>query len=652
MTCFEEARFQDCRFRVKIMSNKFYVTTPIYYVTAKPHLGSLYSTLLADVAKRWHKLHGKEAFFLTGTDEHGQKVAQAAADAGKSPKEFTDSFIDNYKSTWKKYSIEYDHFIRTTDDYHVKAVQKWLQNLIDKGDIYKAKYEGSYCTPCETFVTEKDQEKGDEVVKCPSCNRETSLVSEDSYFFRLSAYEDKLLKFFADNPNFIIPKEKTNEVTSFIKSGLRDLCISRSTITWGVPFPGDEQHVTYVWADALNNYITGIGYGDESRAEEFKKWWPADLQVLGKDILRFHAIYWPAFLMASDLPLPKQLLVHGWIKIADQKMSKSLGNAVDPDELCKEYGADVVRYYLVSQMAITHDSNFGINLLREAVSADLANSLGNLLNRSISLALKNKLEVAKQPVKLDTRSQELLKLIKTTSQEYTGLMDGCSYHMAVATVNKLIAKVNAYFHELEPWKLAKPNPELFNEVIWVACAALEAVAILYSPIMPTKMAELLERINSQLDLSGNVLVKIEAGEISKEFKLQSGDALFMKYEKIEEQPEETQKDEINYIEFDDFVKVELLVGTIEVCEEVPKSDKLLRMEVNFGDKGTRQILAGIKQFYLPSDLIGKQGTFVYNLKPRKMMGMESQGMMLMVDGADGLQRIVPTSEVTNGERLR
>ena len=634
------------------MSNKFYVTTPIYYVTAKPHLGSLYSTLLADVAKRWQKLHGKEAFFLTGTDEHGQKVAQAAADAGKSPKEFVDSFIDNYKSTWKKYNIEYDNFIRTTDDYHVKAVQKWLQNLIKKGDIYKAKYEGSYCTPCETFVTEKDQEKGDEDVKCPSCGRETSLVSEDSYFFRLSAYQDKLLKFFADNPNFIIPKEKTNEVTSFIKSGLRDLCISRSTITWGVPFPGDEQHVTYVWADALNNYITGIGYGDESRAEEFKKWWPADLQVLGKDILRFHAIYWPAFLMASDLPLPKQLLVHGWIKIADQKMSKSLGNAVDPDELCKEYGADVVRYYLVSQMAITHDSNFGINLLREAVSADLANSLGNLLNRSISLALKNKLEVAKKPAQFDAKSQELLQLIKTTSQEYAKLMDGCSYHMAVATVNKLIAKVNAYFHDLEPWKLAKPNPELFNEVIWVACAALEAVAILYSPIMPTKMVELLERINSQLDLSGNVLVKIESGEISKEFKLQSGDALFMKYEKIEEELEEVQKDEINYIEFDDFVKVELLVGTIEVCEEVPKSDKLLRMEVNFGDKGTRQILAGIKQYYSPSDLIGRQGTFVYNLKPRKMMGMESQGMMLVVDGADGLQRIVPTSDVANGERLK
>jgi methionyl-tRNA synthetase len=635
--------------------SRFYVTTPIYYVTAKPHLGSLYSTLLADVSARFNKLQGKEVFFLTGTDEHGQKVAQAAENNGKSPKAFVDGFIDQYKQTWQNYNIAYSHFIRTTDEYHVKAVQKWLQNLIDTGDIYKAKYEGRYCTPCETFVTEKDQaEDSGDTVKCGSCNRETIAVAEDSYFFKLSAYEDRLLKFFADNPNFIIPKEKANEVISFVKSGLRDLCISRSTIKWGIPFPGDEQHVTYVWADALNNYITGIGYGDDSRAAEFAKWWPADLQVLGKDIIRFHAVYWPAFLMASGMPLPKHLLVHGWLKIADQKMSKSLGNGVDPDVLCKEYGADVVRYYLTSQMAITQDSNFGINLLRTAVSADLANSLGNLLSRSVSLALKNKLEVAKKPQDFVEQSAALLALIKSTASEYTKLMDECSYHMAIAAVNKLVARANAYFHEQQPWKIVKDQPELFNEVIWATCAVLEAVSILLQPVMPTKMVELQARIGSQIKLEGDVLAKVVAGEASSEFKLEHREPLFMKYDKLEPveapQVEEVKKD-ANSIEFDDFLKVELIVGTITVCDEVPKSKKLLRMDVDFGDKGMRQVLSGIKEFYSPADMVGRQGVFVFNLKPRKIMGMESQGMLLSVADGDNLKLAAVADKVTNGSRL-
>src|SRR3990167_3988935 len=288
--------------------NKFYVTTPIYYVTAKPHLGSLYSTVLADVSARFHKLLGQEVFFLTGTDEHGQKIAQAAAQAGQNPKEFVDSFIKSYQMTWQNYQIEYNRFIRTTDQYHVVAVQAWLQNLIDQGDIYKSQYRGWYCTPDEMFVTEKEYEAGAKQVVCPACGRETQFVSEESYFFRLSNYQEKLLTFYKQNPDFIIPKEKINEVIRFVESGLKDLCISRSTISWGIPFPGDSQHVTYVWADALNNYITAVGYGDQKRELDFVKWWPADLQILGKDILRFHAIYWPAFLMASNLALPKHLL--------------------------------------------------------------------------------------------------------------------------------------------------------------------------------------------------------------------------------------------------------------------------------------------------------------------------------------------------------
>ena len=564
--------------------NKFYVTTPIYYVTAKPHLGSLYSTVLADVSARFHKLLGQEVFFLTGTDEHGQKIAQAAAQAGQNPKEFVDSFIKSYQMTWQNYQIEYNRFIRTTDQYHVVAVQAWLQNLIDQGDIYKSQYRGWYCTPDEMFVTEKEYEAGAKQVVCPACGRETQFVSEESYFFRLSNYQEKLLTFYKQNPDFIIPKEKINEVIRFVESGLKDLCISRSTISWGIPFPGDSQHVTYVWADALNNYITAVGYGDQKRELDFVKWWPADLQILGKDILRFHAIYWPAFLMASNLALPKHLLVHGWIKVGDQKMSKSLDNVVDPDLLNQEYGSDQIRYYLTNNLAITHDSNFDLNILRETLTADLANNLGNLLSRMTSLALKHDLACLIKPSKFDIKSQDLLDLIKIVTQDYTKLMQDCSYHMAISQVNRLITSANVYFHELEPWVLAKTNPDLFKEVLWITCAVLEVVSVLFWPIMPSKMQELAKRISkhdtvlnlilNQSVQPVNLIQQIILGQISHEFNLQTGPVLFLKYEKLEllesKKVKELNVPEnlINYIEFEDFLKVELLVGTIEQCEAI------------------------------------------------------------------------------------
>jgi methionyl-tRNA synthetase len=646
--------------------NKFYVTTPIYYVTAKPHLGSLYSTVLADISARFHKLLGQELFFLTGTDEHGQKIAQAAEIAGQHPKLFVDSFAPRYQETWKNYQIEYSKFIRTTDQYHVKAVQVWLQNLINLGDIYKSHYQGWYCTPDETFITEKEYESGAQQVNCPACGRETQFVSEESYFFRLSNYQAKLLDFYKQNPDFIIPKEKINEVIRFVESGLKDLCISRSTINWGIPFPGDSKHVTYVWADALNNYITAIGYGDKDRDLEFAKWWPADLQILGKDILRFHAIYWPAFLMASNLPLPKRLLVHGWIKIGNQKMSKSLGNVVDPDILYKEYGSDQIRYYLASSLAITHDSNFDLNILRETLTADLANNLGNLLSRATSLALKHNLTNIIKPNSFDIRSQEIIALIKATSQDYTKLMQDCSYHMSIGQVNRLIARVNAYFHELEPWVLAKTNQELFKEVIWVTCAVLEAAAILFWPVMPNKMQELASRIGStklnqiyQQPVPGqiNLILEIITGKISQAFNLQAGPVLFVKYEKLELlEPIKTEELKVseslsNYIDFEDFLKVELIVGTIEQCEHVLGSEKLLKLMVNFGDHGIKQVLSGIAKFYSPSDMIGKQGVFVFNLKPRKIMGYESNGMLLSVPDQDQLKLVSISGAVPNGSRL-
>ncbi len=649
--------------------NKWYVTTPIYYVTARPHLGSLYSTLIADVITRYHKLKGEQTFFLTGTDEHGQKVAQAAQKAGKDPKSFVDGFINAYIDTWKDYEIEYTKFIRTTDSYHVKAVQDWLLALKDKGDIYKARYEGWYCTPCETFLTETEvrdhtpahssrsaaQDEREIVPLCPSCGRGTIYVSEETYFFKLSAYQDKLLAFYEENPGFIVPKERAKEVVNFVKKGLKDLSISRTTVTWGIPFPGDSQHVTYVWADALNNYITGVGYGQKDREHEFALWWPADVHVMGKDIVRFHAIYWPAFLMASGLPLPKQLLVHGWIKMDEQKMSKSLGNVVDPEDLLKKYGADSVRYYLMRHMAITHDGNFSIKDLEQTIAADLANDLGNLLNRMVSLAQKNDLMVVPEQTVWNDAAIELRDECLSMLQDMEQYMDEYMFHMALARIWKIIHQTNVFFHSREPWKLVKEDRQAFIQIIAATCHALRTVAYVLWPFMPEKMAELLASLGKPSDLHNNTLESLELGRWGESFTLTHIAPLFQKPEPKEEAVEPVQQNipAVDEITIDDVVKVHLVVGTIEACEPVENSDKLYKMRVNFGDKGMRQILAGIQKYYKPEGLIGKQGVFVYNLKPRKMVGLESQGMMLLAEGADGnLQMTTVAHPVPNGTRLR
>lgn len=648
--------------------NKWYVTTPIYYVTARPHLGSLYSTLIADVITRYHKLKGQKTFFLTGTDEHGQKVAQAAEKAGKNPKAFVDGFISAYMDTWKSYDIEYSKFIRTTDSYHVEAVQAWLKKLQEKGDIYKARYEGWYCTPCETFLTEtevREQNIDPLMVSseaplnksplCPSCNRGTSYVSEETYFFKLSAYQDKLLAFYEENPDFIVPKERAKEVINFVKKGLKDLSISRTTVTWGIPFPGDYQHVTYVWADALNNYITGVGYGQKEKEQEFALWWPADVHVMGKDIVRFHAIYWPAFLMASDLPLPKQLLVHGWIKMDEQKMSKSLGNVVDPEDLLKKYGADSVRYYLMRHMAITHDGNFSIKDLEQTISSDLANDLGNLLNRMVSLAQKNDLMMVPEQMVWDSAAIDLRDECMNMLEDMENYMDEHMFHMALARIWKTIHQTNVFFHAREPWKLVKEDRQAFIQIIAATCHALRAIAYILWPFMPEKMAVLLASLGKPSDLHNNTLEQLELGRWNQAFTLTHIAPLFQKPEPKEEPVEPVQPiiTAVDEITIDDVVKVHLVVGTIEACESVESSDKLYKMQVNFGDKGIRQILGGIKKYYKPEELIGKQGVFVYNLKPRKMVGLESQGMMLLAEGADGnLQMTTVANPVPNGTRLR
>ena len=663
---------------------KFYVTTPIYYATAAPHLGTLYSTVLADIAARWHKVQGVDTYFLTGTDEFGQKIADAAAKVNKNPKEFVDGFIDAYKDLWKLYGIDYSIFMRTTNEFHVKAVQDWLQVLIDKGDIYKGTYEGWYCTSCETFLTEKDIEKGQQNPPCISCARSTNLVSEECYFFRLSNYADKLLAFYKEHPEFITPKERAAEVIKFVESGLQDLSISRTTISWGVPFPGDAKHVTYVWADALNNYITAIGYGQKDKQAEFKKWWPADMQVMGKDIVRFHAIYWPAFLMATGLPLPKQLLVHGWIKVGDQKMSKSLGNSVNPVELYNAYGADQVRYYLARQFAITQDGQFSCEDLEHKINTDLANDLGNLLQRMVMLADKYKITLVNAPTEWHKAEQELYAQALETISLYEQEMALGFFHRALAHVWKFLNHANAYFQAQEPWKMGKGDQEGFLRVMSAICHSLQTVAVLVWPVMPQKMVLLAERIGYDLTQKiDHVAVIKNAWNYS--FTLSLGNTLFEKHEvKKEELVDEIKKNldpspslrsalddeggkasieqaakvgpeqaSEKYITIDDLVKVQLRVGQIVEAELVEGSEKLLRLQVDFGDFGKKQIFSGVRKSYQPEDLLQKQAVFVVNLKPRKMMGQESCGMMMCAQDEQGNPRFVgPTVVVPNGTVLQ
>ncbi len=641
-------------------TKKFYVTTPIYYATAAPHLGTLYSTVLADALARWHKLRGEDVYFLTGTDEFGQKVAQSAHDAGMEPQAFVDSFIGAYKKLWQEYEIDYSQFMRTTNQYHVKAVQEWLALLMEKGFIYKGAYEGWYCLPDETYVTEKDIIEKDGQFLCPTCNRPTHRVSEPCYFFKLSAFQDKLLKFYEEHPDFIIPHERYAEVISFVKGGLQDLSISRTTLTWGVPFPNDDAHVAYVWADALNNYITAIGYAQKEREHEFAQWWPADFHVMGKDIVRFHAVYWPAFLMAADLPIPHHLLVHGWIKVGDNKMSKSLGNVVNPAELLQAYGADAVRYYLLRQLAVTQDGHFSTADLEQKITSDLANDLGNLLNRMGVLAEKQGITQV-SPGVWHKEEQELHVQSLTMLDEVIREMERGYFHRALAALWKYVGSVNSYFHALEPWKLAKQDPERFATVLSATCHGLYTIAVLAWPVMPHKMEELLQALGCTFQAKGDKVSELRKEPWNKVFTVHTKNPLFQKSEIKQEAPEASvqifaaplDQSTSSEISIEDFAKIELRVGTVEACIVVPKSEKLLRLEVDFGPHGKRIIFSGIQKSYTPDQLVGKQGVFLFNLKPRKMMGEESHGMFLLVEDEQGLLSLVaPERVVPNGKLLK
>lgn len=635
---------------------RFYITTPIYYVTAKPHLGSLYSTLIADVIARYERLQGRDPFFVTGTDEHGQKVSQAAANAGMAPQEFVDSFIPAYKECWQKYGIAYDRFIRTTEPAHIQGAQALVTKLIDAGHIYKANYEGWYCTQCEMFVTEKELTDG-KAPKCPNCGRDTIWLSEDTYYFKLSAFQEPLLKLYEEHPDFIMPKERLHEVISFVAGGLKDLSISRTTVPWGIPFPHDKRHTIYVWVEALSNYLTAVGYGDREGMTKFADYWPADLQVLGKDIIRFHAVYWPALLMAVGLPLPKKLLVHGWITVDHQKMSKSLGNVVDPLALQTQYGTDPVRYYLMRHMPITHDGNFSNADLEQTITADLAHTLGNLFNRASVLAQTVSQGAIIMPEEFAPASRAVVDKLATTISEYTHHFDMGMIHMALASVQQYLHSLNQYFHAHEPWKLAKTNPEACREVLASIARGLHGAAVLLSPIMPQTMTKLLHGLG--VDTTDATVMSL-TNITSTRYLYAAMPPLFIKPEPaLKEQPvnneklEQTNTDAMPVITIEEFTKVRLAVGTITEAMAVEKSDKLIKLTVNFGEHGTRQILTGLRQHHAPATLAQTQAVFVLNLKPRMMMGLESHGMLLTAADAHGVpQPVRAVAHVPDGTILK
>ena len=636
---------------------KFYITTPIYYPSDKLHIGHSYCTVATDTMARYKRLRGYDVMFLTGTDEHGQKIERIASGQGMTPKAYTDKVVAGIKDLWKLMEISYDRFIRTTDDYHIAAVQKIFKTLYEKGDIYKSSYEGWYCTPCESFFTETQLKDG----KCPDCGRDVELLKEESYFFKLSKYGDRIIKYYEENPEFLQPNTRQNEmIANFLKPGLEDLCVSRTSFKWGVPVDFDPGHIVYVWIDALSNYVTAMGWGTD-HDEDYQKYWPADVHVVGKEIVRFHAIIWPAMLMAMDMPLPKKVFGHGWLVINGGKMSKSVGNVVDPVVLCEKYGVDAIRYFLLREIAFGQDGNFTNEALIQRINSDLANDLGNLVSRTCGMIEKyfdGKLPAERTETEFDADLKAMAASIIPVVEDK---MDNMLFSDALVEIWNLIRRTNKYIDETQPWVLCKDEAkkgELANALYNVA-EAIRIVSILIQPFMPLTPAKIWEQLNIPAEATAWETTKTW-GMLPAELAVKKGETLFpridMKKElealeaaikasqatSIANQPkkEEPKKEEaheepeFSEITIDDFAKVELRVGEVLESTEVPKSKKLLRNVIKIGDE-ERVIFSGIKDFYAPGELVGKRVVVVCNLKPRKMMGEMSHGMILCAEDSDG-----------------
>lgn len=639
---------------------KYYITTPIYYPSGKAHLGHSYSTVAADVMARYKRLQGYDVMFLTGTDEHGQKIELSAAKEGVTPKEYVDKIVSDFRELWKLLGITNDKFIRTTDDYHEKAVQKIFKLLYDKGEIYKGKYKGWYCTPCEAFFTEAQAVDK----KCPDCGREVKWAEEEAYFFRLSRYADKLLNLYKENPDFIQPEIRKNEMIKFIEQGLEDLCVSRTSFSWGIPVDFDKKHVVYVWLDALTNYITAMGYGSANDSD-YKKYWPADVHFVGKEIIRFHTVIWPAILMALQLPLPKRVYGHGWLLFGNgDKMSKSKGNVVDPAVLCGRYGVDAVRYFLMRDIPFGTDGVFTNEALIKRINFDLANDLGNLLSRTVAMIdkyFKGLLPADRVEGNIDI---ELISIARATVHEYENNMNNFRFSSALSKVWLLISRCNKYIDETMPWELGKISGQeaRLATVLYNLCESLRVISILLSPIMPSTSDEIQKQIGAEKSLCSWKLAR-EWGILPGELKVCKGSALFPRLdidkeisaleeildkEKCEKKGEEDNL--IKLIDIEDFAKVELVCAKIEACEPIKKSKKLLKLTL-FDGVNKRTVASGISNYYKSEDLIGRNVVLVSNLKPAKLCGVESHGMILAAEDAEGV-KVIFIDYISPGSKIR
>ena len=646
---------------------KFYLTTAIAYASRKPHIGNTYEIIMADAFARFQKSMGKDVFLCTGTDEHGQKIENLATEAGITPKQYVDNVAGEIRNLWDLMGVEYDHFIRTTDDYHERAVEKIFKKFYDQGDIYKGYYEGWYCTPCESFFTATQVVDG----KCPDCGRPVSQAREEAYFFKMSNYADRLIKHIEDNPEFIEPESRKKEmVNNFLKAGLQDLCVSRTSFKWGIPVTFDPKHVTYVWLDALTNYITAIGYDPdksfEEQSEKFKKWWPCDVHIIGKDILRFHTIYWPIFLMALDIPLPKKVFGHPWFNFGNDKMSKSKGNVVYADELAGHFGVDAVRYYALAEMPYNSDGSVTYENVIARYNNDLANNLGNLVSRTHAMTKKYFDGIVPAPAVTDPLDDDLKATVKSAIAKSVELMD--AYHVAdsLDEIFLMLRRANKYIDETMPWALAKneeDKPRLAT-VIYNLLETIRVGAVLLAPYIPTTSKNIFDQLGAE---------KRDFASISEFGGLEAGKPLgdaFTLFQRIDEKKFLAEMEEKRIaaekalaeamaatvepeheaeIGIDAFAAVELRVAEILECEPVPKAKKLLKLQVDLGYE-KRQVVSGIAKFYTPDQLVGKKVCLVTNLKPAKLCGVDSYGMIL-ASGEEDVKVVFLDPTAKNGERI-